>query len=119
MGIDLHLSCSSLHLHSTPASEGLEEPQHAVICCLLDWVQCFGGAGFSIGSRSCTPEIMIHVQDLALTVIFFTLSDIAEAVQAVRVLLAPHTLPAITYPQGTRFTGKSLSPYLLQLTASQ
>lgn len=95
-GIQLHLACNMLYMGSTDASEMLNEAVHAAARCLLDWVQSFAADGVSISSRSGSEELMIHVQDAALTVVYSSYDELISAVQAASTLLSPQIPPAVT-----------------------
>ena len=95
-GIELQLCCGTLYLDSTPASEMLAEPKQVAARCLLDWVHSSAADGVSVSGKGGEEEFMIHVQDIALTVMYSTSGELAEAAQAACVLLAPQIPPAVS-----------------------
>lgn len=95
-GIELQLSCGTLYVDSTPASEMLAEPKHVAARCLLDWVQSSAADGVSISGKGGEEELMIHVHDMALTVLYSTVGELAKAVQAASALRAPQIPPAVS-----------------------
>lgn len=95
-GMQLHLACGTLYLGSTDAAESLEDLSHAAARCLLDWVQSFAADCVDVASIGDSDELMIHVHDEALTVVYPNCGKLATAVQAAATLASAQISPSVT-----------------------